>query len=513
MFSLIEAPWLPVIRADGRQDQISPRQLTDDQVIDLDCPRADFQGAAYQLLIGLLQTAYSPQDEEAWQEVWDNGLGEGWQAALTSLAPAMQFGPQKPAFLQDFSSLDSDPMPISGLLIEAPGGNTLKLNKDHFIKRGTVKAICPHCAAMALYTLQTNSPSGGVGHRTGMRGGGPITTLLMPTDNRQPLWRKLWMNVMTQTVIPHSGCSSAVFPWLAATHTSEGDKDKVTPENAHELQAYWGMPRRIEIDFSQSQAGKCDLCGTVSESLLTHYRTKNYGVQYDSWQHPLTPYRQSLKDGLLLSVKGQPGGLVYRDWMGVVLGAEDRNNVTIPARVVQKNHGYKCLRRKVGLWCFGYDMDNMKARCWYEHYVPLLEGASMEVHDYLPWAIELATGTQMLLRQSVKEAWFDRPKDVGGDFSFIDVAFWQETEQFFVRLYQNLVNGQPAAEVLRQWQHALYLYLLGTYDRLTFGNPDQQGDLLRAVGARNKMVKFFYSQKVAKLIKQMQPENMEAQNG
>ncbi|ULR31494.1 type I-E CRISPR-associated protein Cse1/CasA [Dickeya fangzhongdai] len=511
MFSLIDTPWLPVVGADGHRTHISPRQLADDRIIDLACPRPDFQGAAWQLLIGLLQTAYAPSDEEDWEDIWRDGLGDGWVRALDTLAPALNFGADKPAFMQDFSPLDADDSPISGLLIDAPGANALKRNTDHFVKRGTVNAICPHCAALALYTLQTNAPSGGVGHRVGVRGGGPITTLLMPYDaqNPVPLWRKLWANV---TPGERGDCVAAVFPWLAATRTSEGDKDKVTPENAHRLQAFWGMPRRIELDFGHTEAGHCDLCGDSSDQLLTHYRSKNYGVQYEHWQHPLTPYRLSNKDGMLLSVKGQPGGLSYRDWLGLVIGTQDALSQTLPARVVSLNQQRAPLLHKVGLWCFGYDMDNMKARCWYEHHVPVWKEIPPAVHDYLPLGLQMAHEAQQLLRQSVKAAWFRRPKEVGGDFSIIDVSFWQETEQFFRQLYRSIAAGKCAISALKAWQNQLYLYLIGTFDRLTFGNPDQLGDLTQAVKARSDMVKLFYGQKSMKQFKQMQPQE-EAVNG
>lgn len=509
MISLIGSPWLPVVNTNGDRTRIAPRQLANDAILDLACSRPDLQGAAYQLLIGLLQTAYAPPDEEEWEEVWHNGFGDDWPSALSSLAPALRFGPDKPAFMQDFSALDGEPIAISGLLIDAPGGNTLKLNKDHFVKRGTVNAICPHCAALALYTLQTNAPSGGQGHRTSMRGGGPMTTLLMPLDARQPLWRKLWANVMPGE---RGRCMPAIFPWLAATRTSEGEKDKITPENADPLQAYFGMPRRIELDFSRLDSGTCDLCGEASDSLLTHYRSKNYGVQYEHWRHPLTPYRQALKDDTLLSVKGQPGGLAYRDWLGLVLGSRDALNQTLPARVVERNQNYDPLRRQVGLWCFGYDMDNMKARCWYEHAVPVWRVATQEMRDGLQLALQIATETLSVLRQAVKAAWFDRPKDVGGDFSFLDVAFWQETEAFFVQLYTDLGAGESVADALKTWQNRLYRYLLVTFDTLAFGNPDQAGALAQAVDARRSMVKLFFGQKAVKQLKQMQSQE-EAVNG
>ncbi|NKI76095.1 type I-E CRISPR-associated protein Cse1/CasA [Dickeya sp. CFBP 2040] len=511
MFSLIDTLWLPVVDADGRRTRISPRQLADDRIIDLACPRPDFQGAAWQLLIGLLQTAYPPPDVEVWEDIWRDGLGEGWIQALDSLAPALQFGAGRPAFMQDFSPLAADNSPISGLLIDAPGGNTLKLNKDHFVKRGAVNAICPHCAALALYTLQTNAPSGGVGHRVGVRGGGPITTLLMPHDAHRPvpLWRKLWANV---TPGERGHCDASVFPWLTSTRTSEGDKDKVTPENAHPLQAFWGMPRRIELDFSHTESGHCDLCGEHSDALLTHYRSKNYGVQYEHWKHPLTPYRQSLKDGTLLSLKGQPGGLSYRDWLGLVLGTKDTLNEMLPASVVSRNFLNKPLRKQVGLWCFGYDMDSMKARCWYEHRIPVWKEITPAVKDYLPLGLQMAHDAQQLLRQSVKAAWFSRPKEVNGDLSIIEVSFWQETEQLFRQLYRSIAGGNCPVKSLNAWQNQLYMYLIGTFDRLTFGNPDQQGDLTRAVKARSEMVTQFYSQKSMKQLKGLQPQE-EPANG
>ncbi|WP_038903127.1 type I-E CRISPR-associated protein Cse1/CasA [Dickeya zeae] len=509
MFSLIDTPWLPVVGADGHRTHISPRQLADDRIVDLACPRPDFQGAAWQLMIGLLQTAYPPPDDDGWEAIWRDGLGHGWIQALDSVAPAFQFGTGKPAFMQDFSRLEADSKPISGLLIDAPGDKTFsRISKEHFGKHDAVSAICPHCAALALYTLQTNAPSGSASHRGGVRGSGAITTLLMPYDAHRPvpLWRKLWANVIPGE---RGRCDASVFPWLTTTHSSEGEKDKVTPENAHPLQAFWGMPRRIELDFSHTTSGHCDLCGDNSDQLLTHYRTKNDGVQYENWKHPLTPYRKSLKDGSLLSLKAQPGGFSYRDWPGLVLGTKDTISEILPARVVSLNHQRVPLRYKVGLWCFGYDMDKTKARCWYEHRVPVWKELTPTVRDYLPLGLQMAQDAEQLLRQSVKAACCSRPNDASDDFSCIDVSFWQETEQFFRQLYRSIAGGTCAVSALSAWQNQLYMYLIGTFDRLTFGNPDLQGDLTQAVKARSDMVKLFYSQKAMKQLKQLQPQQQQ----
>ncbi len=98
MFSLLTEPRLPAITVQAREKDF-PQQLSDDDIVELTYPVADFQGGAYQFLIGLLQTTYAPEDEDSWKDIWREGLdSEARRQALASIADAMQFGPQKPAF-------------------------------------------------------------------------------------------------------------------------------------------------------------------------------------------------------------------------------------------------------------------------------------------------------------------------------------------------------------------------------------------------------------------------------
>ncbi|MBP8173251.1 type I-E CRISPR-associated protein Cse1/CasA [Aeromonas caviae] len=493
MISLIHDPWLPVRLRDGARRWIRPAELVDEQIIELAWPRADFQGAGYQFLIGLLQASVAPEDRSEWEEIWDDGLdGDHLACRLAELAPAFSFGAIKPAFMQDFDSLEVEPLSIANLLIEAPGGNTLKLNKDHFVKRGSVVHVCLRCAAMALFTLQVNAPSGGQGHRTSLRGGGPITSLVWPQQVDTPLWRRLWLNVLSQEEMPaFTGVPADVFPWMAATRTSEQANLVTTPELSHRQQAYWGMPRRVEIDFDSVGTGSCDLCGEPSELLLSQYRTKNYGVQYDGWVHPLTPYRQDLKvpGAPLLSVKGQPGGLLYRDWLGLLWQGEGERSRELPAAVVAQAQRFY-LNTAIGLWCFGYDMDNMKARCWYQHSLPLraLEpGLAGRAADWLRQAAQAAQAGLLVLRGAVKAAWNNRPKDAKGDFSFIDIAFWQETEGAFMSLLDKLCANPDDPAPLADWGRYLRRQLLQRFDALVLASPELALDLSRELKARKDL--------------------------
>ena len=126
------------------------------------------------------------------------------------------YNPDGPAFMQDFDLLDGEFKKIVALLIEAPGGKTIKDNLDHFVKRNQINGLCSSCVATALFTLQTNAPSGGVGHRVGLRGGGPLTTLLMSDNTEDALWKKLWLNVLSQDeLVGAKQIDSSVMPWLS----------------------------------------------------------------------------------------------------------------------------------------------------------------------------------------------------------------------------------------------------------------------------------------------------------
>ncbi len=525
MLSLIKDPWLPVRCADGTTRRIRPAELTDEAIVGLNYPRPDLQGAGYQFLIGLLQTTLAPEDPEDWEEVWKKGLDRSdVEKRFAALAHAFAFGADKPAFMQDWDGLEGSSVLISRLLIDSPGEQTLKLNKDHFVKRGTVKAICPPCAAMALFTLQINAPSGGSGHRTGMRGGGPLTSLVESPLPNTALWRRLWLNILTQQSIARIDQPNAtVFPWLASTRESKKGQ-LTTPECADPLQAYWSMPRRIEIDFSTLTTGACDLCGEPSKQRISHYTTQNYGVNYEGWQHPLTPHREQAEkkdqSALLLSIKGKKGGLAYKDWLGLLWLIKDKKNSNLPAQVVTRVQGYKSLFNvKLSLWCFGYDTDNMKVRCWYENNLPLPHLNRPQSDDllaHLKSAVAAAEEGAKLLLKAVKEAWYQRPKDARGDFDFISRAFWQETEPAFQHLLTQLTTQVQQAEphpakALADWGKTVRRESLDRFDAQVLSSSSATQDesiqaLQQAIKARQSLFKAI-SKKTSAIAKIINPVN------
>src|SRR5690606_373943 len=269
--NLLETAWIPVRRASGQQDWVAPWQIAEPDIVALDSVRADFNGALVQFLIGLIQTT-TPMDSHAqWQQWYDRPpSAEQLKEWFAPVLFAFEVAGDGARFMQDFSLrtmnvADKDFNEIGALLIESPGENTLKENKDHFIKRGAVNGLCPCCAVTALFTLQTNAPSGGNGHFTSIRGGGPLTTLVVAEPGRS-LWNTVWLNVRERSqFIGSSGNSDLqslqyVFPWLADMAQIQLPGGKTAPVQVHPFHVFWGMPRRIRLDFSQTVSGNCSLC-------------------------------------------------------------------------------------------------------------------------------------------------------------------------------------------------------------------------------------------------------------
>ncbi len=508
--------WMPVLRSTDEangQDTIEPWQITKgiatSPIVDVLAPRADFKGALYQFLIGLLQTAFAPEDESEWQDYWRKPPdGETLRIAFDPYLPAFELN----AFMQDSDLPDGEPKDIAALLIEAPGGKTLRDNLDHFVKGGQVRRIAPHWAALALFTLQINAPAGGVGHRVGLRGGGPLTTLVLPPETQGPasLWHKLWLNVMTREEVadlksgnPKLKAPADIFPWLAKTRTSEAKTGVETyPEHCHPLQMYWAMPRRIRLDLAHTEAGVCDLSGEYHENLVSSFITKNYGVNYvGPWVHPLTPYSHDAKTGPL-SIKGQPGGICYRNWLGLVLESDEGAKIKRqPAHIVSVYYAgerQRLMGREADcqprLWAFGYDMDNMKARCWYEATLPVFPVEKQrrgDIQAAVQTLLDAASETLGNLRTAVKQAWFSRPKDAKGDFSFVDRDFWQSTEADFYQQLKESTQEIPDTEAAKarreRWRMSLRRQALAIFDYWALSGDNEDGDLKRLVQARAEL--------------------------
>ncbi len=511
--NLIHDCWLPIRHANGKTNLIAPWQITENHdtnpIIAFNAPRPDFNGALMQFLIGLVQTTLAPNDNarDRGQPFDTPPTAKYLKTAFKTIDYAFELDGDEQRFMQDIDPLiKQEAKPITALLIDTAGSET------HFIKHSQA-GFCPTCAAMSLFTLQTNAPSGGVGHRTSLRGGGPLTTVLLytPKPDRNlaaSLWRSVWLNVLDKHNLENSDKTNKdIFPWLTETRVSDKGID-TTLDNIHPLQMFWGMPRRIRLDTENTTNGKCALCGIHSNQLMTHYRTKNYGVNYTgSWNHPLTPYSID-KKGKKLPIHPQSGGINYRHWLGLVQRTE--KPARKPAEVIHQFNKKKFYELgRLRIWAYGYHLDNMKPICWYESTMPLYHLPTDEdnrkyFEEDIKRLIDSAAEMLKNLRDCLKKAWFKGPADVRGNTSFIDTAFWQDTEAFFFTQLEQLrqwyepddAEQQPTS-ILHPWHTYLRQYTLKQFEQ--WANYRQIGDAYdpkRIALARLDLIKFNYKKNI-----------------
>jgi CRISPR system Cascade subunit CasA len=227
--------------------------------------------------------------------------------------------------------------------------------------------------------------------------------------------------------------------------------------------------------------------------LITGFHSRNYGVQYNAWLHPLTPYYKD-KDGNLLPTHGQPDGISWKDWVGLLFGTP--NEAKRPAQCVSRFRERRA--RKIGiehprLHVFGYDMDNMKARGWIESELPAFatnDPARIEAMSVTATNLtEAASVVAAALVFAVKSAWFARAEDAKGDLSHIKWRFWDETQEAFFRAMERVAREGTAAEldVRRGFRDPLEIAALGIFDSLCPAAGLEFADMRRLVSARHNL--------------------------
>lgn len=293
--NLISDAWIPVSCTTGRRI-IRPDQIAEPDVLFPDWPRADLNIACLELLIGLVYLADPVEEVEDWADRKPDP--DRLRAALAPLAPAFNLGGDGPRFLQDRERFEAanakvDVNSPDMLFIDSAGGSAIQKNADLMVQRGRYLRLDPALAAMALYALQLHAPEGGRGHRTSMRGGGPMITLVEPPE--PGLWPLIWANVpLGRPQGPEA------LPWMRDAPRPD---PVYPPEDGNLAEAFFGVPRRLRLIFEGNQ--------------VTGVLRKPYGANYAGWEHPLTPHYR-MKDGAeLLPQHPRAGAFGYRNWLGI----------------------------------------------------------------------------------------------------------------------------------------------------------------------------------------------------
>lgn len=460
--NLLIEPFVPVrLRSGGRRwstiaDLIAGTSGDGDYAVEFDWPRPDFNIATFEKVIGLLSVAFAPKSHSEWRAHWRKPPApDELQAAFAPLLPAFNLDGDGPRFMQE-QGLEGEANPIESLLIDTPGVNGQKKNADLLTHRDRFDVLSLPATAIALYTMQSFAPSGGAGIRTSLRGGGPLTALVIPAAREGsppvPLWRKLWANV---DVRPEPSQPLAeIFPWLKDTPPS---RDAVVNEKdlGRDLHAFFGTPRRIRLVFGEADA-RCAMTGQVGP-VATGFLQRPSGRNYGVWQHPLTPYRREKPAGELYSMKPKAGRFGYRDWIAATLGDGEPSaaSLRLPAmavRVARSDRG-NTLRENwtqpdARIRVAGWAMNNMEAVAYLLAEEPLhLASEMMGAFDADNLARKMAKAGDMVhgaLRGGLRQALFsagDKPSWDNGVFREARDAFYEDTDIAFHEVLAQMLAG------------------------------------------------------------------------
>ena len=362
---------------------------------------------------------------------------------------------------------------------------------------------------MALYMLQQFAPSGGAGHRTSLRGGGPLVTLVLPGtrgNGRPPtLWQKLWLHVPGSRPLDKAHLA-LTFPWLAPTKTS-AKKESMSVSDADRLQAFFAMPRRIRLVFETNQARRpCDLSGETDDVVVTGFVAAPWGVNYGVFPHPLTPSYKIKTD--TLPVHTPEGQVGYRQWLGLVYASTDGSRLPAAA-VVEAQTRLRNLdpsyRREARLIAGGYAMDNMKALAFAETEMPLHAVADAELANrlrlFVDRLVKAASTAASALGFAVKSALLGADAKPGLNSTLLDgprERFWTDTERDFHDLLTEAIvrletadTGDVQTALAEEWRGTLEQRALRIFDETAplddFGATDPR----QLVEARRSLVLAF----------------------
>lgn len=364
-----------------------------------------------------------PKNSEVWEERRPPDL-ERLRERLDAFAPAFNLTGEGPLFLQDLEPLAGEPNSPDMLFIDSAGENTAKNNADLMVRRGRYPALDPAMAAMALYAFQAYAPSGGAGNRTSMRGGGPLSTLVVPGRG---LWEMVWANV------PYGVAPAEMdrLPWMRKTRVSDKGLLTTPADDVPKIEAFFGMPRRLRL--------------IEENGAITGVIQRPWGTNYAQWPHPLTPYyRQKATDPEWLPVHPRAGRFSYRHWLGILAQAEKTDALRERAETLRLWSDRSGDERSTVLVA-GWAMDNMKPRdfTWsVQPFVKLEDGGEAMLRGLILAAEQAALALRAALGSVLGE---------GETRENLREAFYDQTQDDFLWRFEQLKTGVAPKEVAMGW--------------------------------------------------------------
>ncbi len=272
--NLLTEEWIPIL-LDGKRKRISLEiLLTTENDLELTSIRDDMELATIQLLVSLVQVCFKPKDKTELNQFINTPLSSmEYKKSVDPYIEWFDLQHEKWPFMQvagveaqkgdkNFSSLHKLFIGLPEKTSTSPSSNaffsrTDEIDKAHF---GDV--------AVALFQQSTNGFSlGGSSFSVGLKGGMPVTTLILDRKLR----KTIWLNILTKE------------SWIQSKKVCDEPTWYAPPihnvENSSNIGLFRGLfwqPSKIKLKI-------------VSNAILGFYTTPGLCSANGFWFHPHTP--------------------------------------------------------------------------------------------------------------------------------------------------------------------------------------------------------------------------------
>lgn len=281
--------WIPVRGSDSTFQLITlKRLLCQDGKWQISISRDDMELACLQLLISLVQVAFTPVNEKEWRQKMRSLLDES--AFDVGIGPLLDWfdldHPLYP-FMQTRGVKSAEATPIQKLLVGLPEGN----NHTFFNSPGEVCHLGTSMAVIALFNQASNTPSFGGGFKGGLRGT-PVTTLIAGDDLRQIVWR----NVLHQEILRR------IMPWYEVTKNQPPSwveriksGEKIHVNQIGLLRGLFWQPNLVELIPTNAER-RCDVLQGEAQNGYSGFNKEKFVFEVIGlWPHPHSPREFEIK--------------------------------------------------------------------------------------------------------------------------------------------------------------------------------------------------------------------------
>lgn len=301
-FDLRNEPWIPVVRLDGTQDELSLFDvlIQAPELREISDPLPTVEFGLYRLLVALVLDIFEPA---GLAELGDLLAVGAFDEASVREYLFKKYADRFDLFHHEFPFLQSPGMdnetakPLAGLLHPIPSGT----NANHFHHKSESDfGVCPAAAARLLTTIAPFMTAGGAGLSPSINGSPPWYVLLRSHN----LFGTLCLNLPVDMGLFQYAVEPSLPVW--------GSARTVTPDRRTEaglVESLTWQPRRIQLKPDIS--GTCSLSGRESQVIVrTMCFSAGFGAGFP-WTDPNAAYVVRSNDITVL--RPQEARAVWRD--------------------------------------------------------------------------------------------------------------------------------------------------------------------------------------------------------